>query len=153
MENYNFLKTLGSGAYGNVVLAKRKLSGIDYAIKIMSKIKFFGGQPSSLASTAIKEKNILELMKGSKFVARLCESFQDRSNFFIVMEACAADFYYILRQDQLSENARNFYIAEIIEAVHTLHDKRILHNDIKPDNILVAQDSHICEYPSWRICR
>lgn len=45
--------------------------------------------------------------------------------------------------DRMPEDMVRFYIAEIVLAIHSVHQLGYAHRDVKPDNILVAKDGHI----------
>lgn len=44
---------------------------------------------------------------------------------------------------RFDESLARFYAAEIVEALHTLHNAGFLHRDLKPENILLDKDGHI----------
>jgi len=49
----------------------------------------------------------------------------------------------LMREDILSENQTKFYIAELAQAINAVHELDFVHRDLKPDNILIANDGHI----------
>ena len=49
----------------------------------------------------------------------------------------------MMKKDLLTEDEARFYISEIVEAVHTLHQMNFIHRDLKPDNILIDKFGHI----------
>merc|ERR1719411_608868 len=61
------------------------------------------------------------------------------------MEYCGGgDLMTILmREDILTENQTKFYIAELAVAINAVHELDFVHRDLKPDNILIANDGHI----------
>jgi len=72
-------------------------------------------------------------------------SFQDDVYLYLVMEYCGGgDLMTILmREDILSEAQSRFYMAELAVAINAVHELDFVHRDLKPDNILIANDGHI----------
>merc|ERR1712083_245132 len=81
----------------------------------------------------------------SSFLVRLHFSFQDEVYLYLVMEYCGGgDLMTILmREDILSENQTKFYIAELATAINAVHELDFVHRDLKPDNILIANNGHV----------
>merc|ERR1712187_529223 len=79
------------------------------------------------------------------WLVRLVYSFQDNKYLYLVMEYCGGgDLMTILmREDILTENQTKFYIAELAVAINAVHELDFVHRDLKPDNILIANDGHI----------
>merc|ERR1719206_1071628 len=79
------------------------------------------------------------------FLVRLHFSFQDATYLYLVMGFCGGgDLMTILmREDILSENQTKFYIAELAQAINAVHELDFVHRDLKPDNVLIANDGHI----------
>merc|ERR1719495_1878491 len=61
------------------------------------------------------------------------------------MEYCAGgDLMTILmRDDILSEKQTRFYMSELAQAIHSVHELKFVHRDLKPDNVLIANNGHI----------
>jgi len=49
----------------------------------------------------------------------------------------------LMKKDILSEEETRFYIAETVQAIHSVHQMDYIHRDLKPDNILLGKDGHI----------
>merc|ERR1719150_2635166 len=81
----------------------------------------------------------------SSFLVKLNYSFQDDTYLYLVMEFCGGgDLMTILmREDILTENQTKFYIAELAAAINAVHELDFVHRDLKPDNILIANNGHI----------
>eukprot|EP01084_Bolivina_argentea_P082030 148541_1 len=49
----------------------------------------------------------------------------------------------LMREDILTENQTKFYIAELAASINAVHELDFVHRDLKPDNILIANNGHI----------
>jgi serine/threonine protein kinase len=129
---------LGKGSYGMVVLAEEKITGKRYAMKMIPKFK-------------IKEVNLLQSPKlfeirKHPFLVDIKETFLFNDNVYIVMEYLAkGDLYFYIHQHgiELTEVTIRNILAEIIVALHYLHEHGILYRALKPENILISDDGHI----------
>jgi serine/threonine protein kinase len=105
------------------------------------------------------EKDIL-MQARHPFVVRLKYSFQNESRIYMVMDFCQGGelFLKLKRAGKFSEDTVRFYAAEVILALHYLHEKlgiihrlvafsllhsNLFHRDLKPENILLCADGHI----------
>ena len=75
------------------------------------------------------------------------ESFQTPSKLFLVLEYCPCGNIrkYLRKQPnhKFTEDQARIYICEIILAIKHLHENNILYRDLKPDNVLIANDGHL----------
>merc|ERR1719295_2212999 len=81
----------------------------------------------------------------SSFLVKLNFSFQDDVYLYLVMEYCGGgDLMTILmREDILTEKQTRFYMSELACAIHSVHELKFVHRDLKPDNVLIANSGHI----------
>merc|ERR1719204_376333 len=90
------------------------------------------------------ERNLLAAAS-NPWLVKLLFSFQDDTYLYLVMEYCAGgDLMTILmREDILTEDQTRFYMSELAQAIHSVHELKFVHRDLKPDNVLVATNGHI----------
>ncbi|GMM30516.1 serine/threonine/tyrosine protein kinase [Martiniozyma asiatica (nom. inval.)] len=131
---------IGSGAFATVRKAVERETGITYAAKIISKKKAF----TSGMDGVTRELRILKNLDHPGIV-RLKSFYEDETEYYIVMEYVSGgdlmDFvagYGIIEEEPAREIAR-----QIVDAIKHVHSKGISHRDLKPDNILIAQDNPV----------
>jgi len=144
LSDFIMIKTIGKGAFGEVRIVRNKNDNTVYAMKTMRKkdmiaknqVAHVKAERDLMANSAHMDDN---------FLVRLHFSFQDATYLYLVMEFCGGgDLMTILmREDILSENQTKFYIAELAQAINAVHELDFVHRDLKPDNILIANDGHI----------
>jgi serine/threonine kinase 38 len=160
IADFELLKVIGKGAFGQVRLVKRKDTGEVLAMKTMVK----SGMVLKNQVTHVRaERNILALhsetyadvKKGSaapahqealgRWIVQLNTSFQDKHNLYLVMEYLPGGdlMGMLIEKDTFSEEATRFYAAEAILAIEAVHALGYIHRDIKPDNFLLDGRGHI----------
>lgn len=78
-----------------------------------------------------------------RFVVHLVESWYDKDNIYLNMPLCVGTLYDRLRRIKLDPLTIKVYAAELMSGLEALHDIKIIHCDLKPDNILVCPDGHL----------
>ncbi|XP_062118368.1 probable serine/threonine protein kinase IREH1 [Humulus lupulus] len=129
------------GAFGRVFLAKKRTTGDLFAIKVLKKADMIR---KNAVESILAERDILISVR-NPFVVRFFYSFTCRENLYLVMEYLnGGDLYSLLRNlGCLEEDVARVYIAEVVLALEYLHSLRVVHRDLKPDNLLIAHDGHI----------
>ena len=129
---YEKVKTLGEGAFGEVWLVRHKISGKNYAMKIIEK------SPYSNTKQIINEINILKTLDHPN-ILKILEFHLEHDKYYIVTDYCPEGelFNEIVNKKIFSEKETSFIIYQILQAVRYCHKMRIVHRDIKPENIMI----------------
>ncbi|CAF4359365.1 unnamed protein product, partial [Rotaria sp. Silwood2] len=141
-NDFEKIKTIGRGAFGEVVVVKMKNTEEIFAMKIMNKSEML---KRSDAACFREERDVL-VFGDPQWITKLYYAFHDNENLYLLMEYyCGGDLLTLLSKcdDEFSEDMTQFYIAEIILAIDSLHKLGYIHRDIKPDNILIDSTGHI----------
>ncbi|XP_042537947.1 NUAK family SNF1-like kinase 2 [Dipodomys spectabilis] len=139
-HRYEFLETLGKGAYGKVKKA-REGSGRLVAIKSIRKDKIKDEQDLLHIR---REIEIMSSLNHPHIIA-IHEVFENSSKIVIVMEyASRGDLYdYISERQRLSERDARHFFRQIVSAVYYCHQNGIVHRDLKLENILLDANGNI----------
>ncbi|PFH51406.1 hypothetical protein AMATHDRAFT_59149 [Amanita thiersii Skay4041] len=142
IKDFDIIKPISKGAFGSVFLAKKKITGDYYAIKVLKKADMIA---KNQITNVKAERMILMKQAESPFVAKLYFTFQSRDNLYLVMEYlnggdCAA---LIKSLGSLPEEWTRQYVAEVVLGLEYLHQRGIVHRDLKPDNLLINQHGHL----------
>jgi len=140
-SDFQTVKIIGRGAFGEVRLVRKKDDEKLYALKKMKKAKLLKNDQVAYA----RQERDLMTMADNEWIVNLQFSFQDPQYLYLVMEYLAGgDLMTLLINKQfLTEDQTRFFIAEIIMAIESIHKLEYVHRDIKPDNILIGVDGHI----------
>jgi len=141
ITDFDCVKTIGRGAFGEVRVVRKKEDNKVYALKMMRKKEMIAKKQV----THIRAERNLLAAADNTWLVKLHFSFQDDTFLYLVMEYCAGgDLMTILmREDILSEPCTKFYMAELAMAIKSVHDLKFVHRDLKPDNVLISTAGHV----------
>ncbi|KAL8730815.1 MAG: hypothetical protein Q9181_004530 [Wetmoreana brouardii] len=148
-EDFQILKLIGKGTFGQVYLVRKKDTQRLYAMKVLSKKVIV--QKKEVAHT-LGERNILvrTAMAESPFIVGLKFSFQTTTDLYLVTSYMSGGelFWHLQKAGRFNEGRAKFYIAELILALQHLHRYDIVYRDLKPENILLDANGHIalCDF-------
>ena len=147
MKFYKYGRLLGKGAFGKVNLSLHVLTGRLVAIKSINKSKIVSAHQRK---KIIHETNIMKLLSNSNNIVRIYEMYETQKHICIVMEyICAGDLLsYIRKRNPINENICKYIFKQIILGLSFIHRNKIVHRDIKLDNILIDLDNNIkiCDF-------
>ncbi|XP_027646490.1 serine/threonine-protein kinase Nek3 isoform X5 [Falco biarmicus] len=141
MEEYKVLKILGEGSFGRALLVHHRISDQKYAMK---EIRL--PMSSSDVENSRKEAVLLAKMKHPNIVAYK-ESFEAGGHLYIVMEYCDdGDLMQKIKHQRgnlFPEEKILHWFVQMCLGVKHIHDKRVLHRDIKSKNIFLTQNGKV----------
>ena len=140
-QQYRFFPDqLGQGAFATVKKAERLSDKKLFAIKIISKLKLVGTALGGVQS----EMEVLTSINHPRIV-KLHDFFEDAENFYIVMDLVEGGdlMDFVAENGSIEEDACCEIAFQILQAVKYMHERNITHRDLKPDNILIEQDSPV----------
>uniref|UniRef100_A0A8D0D2C5 Serine/threonine-protein kinase MRCK alpha n=1 Tax=Sander lucioperca TaxID=283035 RepID=A0A8D0D2C5_SANLU len=141
-EDFEILKVIGRGAFGEVAVVKVRNTDKVFAMKILNKWEML-----KRAETACFREERDVLVNGDcQWITTLHYAFQDDNNLYLVMDYyVGGDLLTLLSkfEDRLPEEMARFYLAEMVLAIDSVHQLHYVHRDIKPDNILLDMNGHI----------
>jgi len=138
---------LGTGGFAAVVLVEHNKTGKIYAVKTMLKSRITREKQIERIGT---ERRVLMDASDHPFISRMHFAFQNHRQLFFVLDFCAGgDLYYHLtrmknsRFKHFSEEATQFYVAELILAIDHLHQQGIVYRDLKLENVMLDEEGHV----------
>jgi calcium-dependent protein kinase len=139
---YEKICELGNGAFGTVYKVKRKNSGFNpiiRALKEISKEKMQNNEESGL-----ELKNEIEILKNIDHpnIMKIFEFFEDDNNIYLINEFCGGGDVASLhdKYGEFPEFLLKFVMSQVFLAISFLHSNKVVHGDIKRENIAFVYD-------------
>ena len=143
-KNIELLNIIGKGSYGNVYLGKNIISNQYYAIKVISK--------SQLQSKIVYQyfNNEIYILKHIDHpnIVKYISLLEQKNDYWLIIEYCnggslvkALKYHLTKFNKPVPEKIVRYFIKNILTAVIYLNDKKIIHRDIKSDNILLHYEN------------
>ncbi|XP_061478356.1 serine/threonine-protein kinase Nek5 isoform X2 [Rhineura floridana] len=152
MEAYEIIKMIGEGSFGKVFLAKGKENNQQCVIKEISLTKM----PRKEKESSQKEVTLLSRMKHPNIVA-FYTSLEEKNKLYIVMEYCdGGDLMkrIIMQRGILFDEDKILgWFVQISLALKHIHDRKILHRDVKAQNIFLSNNGRTAKLGDFGIAR
>ncbi|NWU95038.1 STK36 kinase, partial [Upupa epops] len=144
MQKYHVLEVIGEGSFGRVYKGRRKHSAQVVALKFISKM----GRSKKELKNLQQE---IEIMRGLHHpnIIQMLDSFETDKEVVVVTDYAEGELFQILEDDgSLPEDQVQTIAAQLVSALYYLHSHRILHRDMKPQNILLGKDGvvKLCDF-------
>merc|ERR1711971_1304563 len=141
VDDFEAIKVIGKGAFGEVRLVQKVDTGHVFAMKILRKADMV--EKEQVAHVRAERDILVEA--DHQWVVKMFYSFQDPANLYLVMEFLPGGdmMTLLMKKDILTEEAAQFYIAETVLAIESIHQLGFIHRDIKPNNILLDARGHV----------
>ncbi|KAI2805142.1 MAP microtubule affinity-regulating kinase 1 [Blomia tropicalis] len=137
---YRLLKTIGKGNFAKVKLAKHLPTAKEVAIKIIDKTQL---NQSSLQKL-FREVRIMKMLDHPNIV-KLYQVIETEKTLYLVMEYASGGevFDYLVSHGRMKEKEARAKFRQIVSAVQYCHQKRIIHRDLKAENLLLDSEMNI----------
>ncbi|NXA48398.1 NEK5 kinase, partial [Nothocercus julius] len=152
MDNYEIIKKIGEGSFGKVFLAKGKINNEQCVIKEISLTKM----PVKEKEASQKEVILLAKMKHANIVT-FYASLQEKNKLYIVMEYCdGGDLRKRINMQHgvlFDEDQILSWFVQIALGLKHIHDRKILHRDVKAQNIFLSQKGKVAKLGDFGVAR
>ncbi|GMF29157.1 unnamed protein product [Phytophthora fragariaefolia] len=147
VEDFDLLKVIGKGAFGKVMLVRKKVPdgsttpNAIYAMKVLKKASVFA---KNQVEHTKSERRILRDID-HPFVVRLRYAFQNEDKLYLVMDYYNGGslFFHLRKSRKFSEKRARFYAAQLLMSMSHLHELNIAYRDLKLENILMDDKGFI----------
>ncbi|SPO01096.1 probable cAMP-dependent protein kinase [Cephalotrichum gorgonifer] len=141
LQDFEILRTLGTGSFGRVHLVQSRHNTRFYAIKVLKKAQVV--KMKQVEHTNDERKMLAEVKH--PFLITLWGTFQDSKNLYMVMDFVeGGELFSLLRKSGRFPNpVAKFYAAEVTLALEYMHSKNIIYRDLKPENLLLDRHGHL----------
>uniref|UniRef100_A0A663F3P2 non-specific serine/threonine protein kinase n=1 Tax=Aquila chrysaetos chrysaetos TaxID=223781 RepID=A0A663F3P2_AQUCH len=154
MDKYEIIKKIGEGSFGKIFLAKGKVDNEQCVIKEidLTKVK----QQNLDDNASQKEVILLAKMKHANIVT-FYASLQEKNKLYIVMEYCdGGDLMKRINMQHgvlFDEDQILSWFVQISLGLKHIHDKKILHRDLKAQNIFLSNNGKVAKLGDFGIAR
>uniref|UniRef100_A0A8C6YI95 cyclin-dependent kinase n=1 Tax=Naja naja TaxID=35670 RepID=A0A8C6YI95_NAJNA len=137
IQKYIKVEKIGEGTYGVVYKARNKQTGQLVALK---KIRL-DSETEGVPSTAIREISLLKELKHPNIV-RLLDVVHNQKKLYLVFEYLNQDLKKYMdssRTGELPLSLVKSYLYQLLQGVSFCHSHRVIHRDLKPQNLLINE--------------
>lgn len=144
LEDYQIIEEIAQGGYSQIYLCAHKRTGMKVAIKEIKLHTDKTANETEYADRVYREIALLRLIS-HPFICELFHSFAKNDSYYLVMEMEESGTLTTLinKEGPLSEDTARDYFAQMISAIRYLHQNKIVHRDLKTDNLLLDRNKNI----------
>ena len=140
-SQYKYISTLAKGSFGTVIKSLDLKTNKQVAVKIISKLN----DAQEAINQLKKEVSVLKKTNHNNIV-KLYDFYETSSEIYIIMEYIKGGTlktYMKKNKENLNENTTKKIIFYLLNAINYLHKLKIIHSDIKPENIMFENEEDI----------
>ncbi|XP_037937136.1 membrane-associated tyrosine- and threonine-specific cdc2-inhibitory kinase isoform X2 [Teleopsis dalmanni] len=136
-QSFTCISKIGEGSFGEVFKVKSKEDGCMYAVK-MSKQMF---RSETYRQERLEEVRRYEQFSGHANCLRFYRAWEQCDRLYMQMELCQESLeHYLERKKEIPEEKIWSILLDLLLALKSLHDRNLIHLDIKLDNVLIGDD-------------
>lgn len=140
-ENFDALRLLGKGTFGDVFLVRNKevigpVEHNQFALKVLNKKQIHANQMEEYVRNEIEIQSHLH----HRNIVKCFGFFHDEHNVYLVLEYLETTIYNELQQQRykrFDEKRAARIMLDVAEALSFMHERLVIHRDVKPDNLLL----------------
>ncbi|CAH8604504.1 unnamed protein product [Dicrocoelium dendriticum] len=149
-EHYDIVSEIGRGRFAKVCEVRHKQTSSSFAAKIIRRWR----NGKDTLDTFLQELRVLDLGKSSPHIIDFHDAYLQWADMVIVLEhAAGGDLYQLVHFESihLPVDYVNLIIRQLLNAITFLHNRKIVHLDVKPENILLRRpfpdcDTMLCDF-------
>jgi serine/threonine protein kinase len=139
-DDFDVIKLIGRGAFGEVQLVRHLSSKKVFAMKKLSKVRMIKRPDSAF----FWEERFIMAHANSEWIVKLHYAFQDTKFLYMIMDYMpGGDIVGLMALYEIPEKWAIFYTMEVVLALDTIHKMGFVHRDVKPDNMLLDKHGHL----------
>mmetsp|Transcript_10498 Transcript_10498/g.25354 ORF Transcript_10498/g.25354 Transcript_10498/m.25354 type:complete len:802 (-) Transcript_10498:28-2433(-) len=146
-------ETLGIGNFSEIIVARHKITGETFALKVLEKKKAADlakrQHPNVYNEISMESRVLMERLPPHPSVVTMYHSFQDYNNVYYLMDLqnTNKDLWSHLRHNGCmvgchSSQAKR-WMLQLVSACEHIHKHGIVHRDLKPENVLLDGKNHV----------
>ncbi|KAK6188435.1 hypothetical protein SNE40_004608 [Patella caerulea] len=139
-EDFEKIKVIGRGAFGEVQLVRHRNTKKVFAMKLLNKYEMIKRSDSAFFW---EEREIMS-NANSEWIVQLHFAFQNMRHLYMVMDYMpGGDLVNLMSNYDVPEKWAKFYCAEVVISLDAIHSMGFIHRDVKPDNMLLDSQGHL----------
>ncbi|XP_053317820.1 death-associated protein kinase 3 [Spea bombifrons] len=133
---------LGSGQFAIVRKCRDRRTGVEYAAKFIKKRRLSSSRRGVSREEIEREVDILREIQHPNIIT-LHDVFENRTDVVLILELVSGGelFDFLAQKESLTEEEATMFLKQILDGVHYLHHKSIAHFDLKPENIMLLDQT------------